>query len=90
MVLDEPTSALDPEMEGKFLEFFKRQISQRPVFLITHRIGFAGLCDRILVMNNGRIVEDNNHDELLKMKGYYYRIYQTQLKMYRDEGERNE
>lgn len=90
LVLDEPTSALDPEMEGKFLEFFKRQISQRPVFLITHRIGFAGLCDRILVMNNGRIVEDNNHDELLKMKGYYYRIYQTQLKMYRDEGERNE
>lgn len=83
LVLDEPTAALDPEMEHSAFRVFSKLAEAQPVFLITHRIGYASLCGRIVVLEDGRIVEDGSHEALMNQKGRYYEMYQTQSRMYR-------
>ena len=86
MIFDEPAAALDPiaEME-QFMEI-KKKIAGRTSVLISHRVGFARLADRILVMDGGRLVEDGTHEELLKKDGVYASFFREQAKWY-DNGE---
>lgn len=86
MIFDEPAAALDPiaEME-QFMEI-KKKIAGRTSVLISHRVGFARLADRILVMDGGRLVEDGTHDELLAKDGVYASFFREQAKWY-DSGE---
>lgn len=86
MIFDEPAAALDPiaEME-QFMEI-KKKIAGRTSVLISHRVGFARLADRILVMDGGRLVEDGTHEELLAKDGVYASFFREQAKWY-DSGE---
>ena len=82
MIFDEPAAALDPiaEME-QFMEI-KKKIAGRTSVLISHRVGFARLADRILVMEGGRLVEDGTHEELLEKDGVYASFFREQAKWY--------
>lgn len=83
-ILDEPTAALDPISENalylKYNEMTKNKIS----FFISHRLSSTRFCDRILFLKGGTIVESGTHDELMKLKGEYYRMYQIQSYYYKE------
>lgn len=72
-LMDEMTSALDAKLEE---EIVSRLFSLRDktVICITHKLAAARLADRILVMDQGRIVEDGSHETLLQQQGVYYRL----------------
>lgn len=81
-ILDEPTSALDPALEWQVLEKFLRIAEEKTALIVSHRIGICTQVDRILVMKDGRIVEDGSHQELLQRNGEYARLWHTQEQWY--------
>lgn len=84
LILDEPAAMLDPIAEYKQFQEIKGQIAGQTAILISHRIGFARLADRILVMENGRIAEDGTHEELIKRNGLYRSMFDAQSSWYDD------
>jgi subfamily B ATP-binding cassette protein MsbA len=84
LILDEATSSLDSESEFQVQVALERLMVNRTVFLIAHRLSTIRNAHRILVIDNGRIVEEGTHDELLAMNRIYKRLYQMQ---FRDDGE---
>ena len=82
LVLDEPTAALDPISEAKLYEDFDKMAGDRTVILISHRLGATRLADRILVFDNGNIIEAGSHEQLMKLKGMYAKMYQAQAQWY--------
>lgn len=82
LVLDEPTASVDPIAEMELLQHFREIIGGRTAILISHRIGFARLSDRICIMEDGRLTEQGTHEELLAAGGKYYRLFSEQKKLY--------
>jgi len=82
IVFDEPTAALDPQAERAAFEQFIQLTKGRSALLITHRLGAAKLADMILVMQEGRIVEQGTHDELMLLNGEYRRMFDVQASWY--------
>ncbi|MGF7146379.1 ABC-type multidrug transport system fused ATPase/permease subunit [Anaerotaenia torta] len=82
IVLDEPTSALDPLMETEILSKFIKAAEDKTALIISHRVGLCKLVDRIIVMQDGDIVEDGTHDILLAAGGEYAKLYTAQAKWY--------
>ena len=82
LVLDEPTASIDPLKEMEMLLHFKDILKDRTAILISHRIGFARLADRIIMMEEGRVVESGTHDELLRQNGLYAKLYNAQKALY--------
>ena len=82
VVLDEPTAALDPIAEADLYRNFSSLTGDRTTLLISHRLGFTSIVDRILVFREGRIVEDGTHEELLANNSYYAEMYQAQAQWY--------
>lgn len=82
MVLDEPTAALDPKAEARLYSEFSQLTGDRTTILISHRLGITRVVDRILVFDKGRIVEDGNHAQLMKLNGLYARMYRAQAQWY--------
>ena len=82
MVLDEPTAALDPIAEAELYRNFAALTGDRTTILISHRLGITQLVDRILVFDDGRIVEDGDHKTLLADGGLYAKMYQAQAQWY--------
>lgn len=82
LIFDEPTASLDPIEEMKILENLRMQIEDRTAVLISHRIGFARIADKIVVIDEGRLVEQGSHDELLSQKGIYYKMFTTLQELY--------
>jgi ATP-binding cassette subfamily B protein len=78
LILDEATSALDYDTEAQVCQNLAQALQGRTVLFVTHRLATIRHADRILVMDQGRIVEDGTHEELCALKGRYYSLYQKQ------------
>jgi len=75
LILDEATSSIDTRTEALIEKGMDRLMQNRTVFVIAHRLSTVRNADMILVLENGRIIERGNHDELIEAKGRYYRLY---------------
>ena len=84
MILDEPTAALDPIAESNLYETYHQVMRDCSTVFISHRLASTRFCDRIVLLENGRIVEEGTHEELLDLRGRYYELYETQAKYYRE------
>lgn len=82
VVLDEPTAALDPLAEQAIYERFIERSRGRTSVLISHRLSSVRACDRILVIDNGTIVEDGDHQTLLAKNGLYAQFFRAQAQWY--------
>lgn len=71
LVLDDPLSAVDAKTEAAILGAIERQAAKCTLVLITHRVAAAKRCDRIVVLERGRVIEEGTHDELVKIGGVY-------------------
>lgn len=85
VVLDEPTASLDPKAETDVFERFAEMAGRRTAILVSHRLGMARLCDRVMVLRQGRLIELGTHDELLAAGGEYARLWTLQSKWYQAE-----
>ena len=82
IVLDEPTAAIDPLEETKIYHQFKKMAEDKCAVIVTHRIGSAKLADRIVVMDEGRIVDIGTHEELMSRPGKYVQMFEAQEQWY--------
>lgn len=83
VILDEPTAALDPISEYEIYKHFDSLVGGKTAVYISHRLSSCRFCDRIIVFDGGRIIEDGNHDELMDIpNGFYANMYHTQAKHY--------
>ncbi len=80
LILDEATSHLDSESENIIQESLKTVAEGRTTIIIAHRLSTVVNCDRIFVLNQGKIVEEGKHQELLKSQGVYYKLWHEQFK----------
>jgi ABC-type multidrug transport system fused ATPase/permease subunit len=78
LVLDEVTSHLDAESEAAVQQAIERAMQGRTVILIAHRLSTVKNADRILVLQDGQIVEEGRHEELVAADTYYRRLYELQ------------
>lgn len=84
LILDEPTSSIDPQEEMRYVSSFNmKNMNIDAALLITHRIGFAKISNKIYMLKKGEIVEEGSHDDLLLNKGDYCKIYHEQKYLYK-------
>lgn len=86
IILDEPTAALDPEAEHKIYKRIASLCSDRGAIFISHRLSSVVITDRILVIKDGKVVEDGSHQELMTLGGIYYYLFNLQLEKYNIKG----
>lgn len=78
IILDEATSYIDSETEQIIQEALAKLMSDRTSIIVAHRLSTAREADKIIVLNRGQIIETGNHAELMKLRGFYYRLNQLQ------------
>lgn len=79
IILDEATSSVDPYTESLLQEALERLFKGRTCIIIAHRLSTTFLADRVIVLDRGKIVEEGTHDELLKKRGLYAKLYEIQI-----------
>lgn len=79
LILDEATSNVDTRTEIKIQQAMRKLMEDKTCFIIAHRLSTIQNSDLILVVNNGNIIEQGNHEELMKKKGFYYKLYNSQF-----------
>lgn len=82
IILDEPTAALDPQAEASLYRSFRDLTGDRTTLLISHRLGICTTVDRILVFEDGGLVEDGTHAQLMQNGGTYAKLYGAQARWY--------
>lgn len=85
LILDEPTAALDPIAENELYRNFGEAAKGRTTVYISHRLSSTRFCDRIVLLEHGRIVEEGTHASLMESDTRYARLYELQSQYYRDE-----
>ncbi len=83
-ILDEPTAALDPISESRLYEQFGEISKGRTTIFISHRLGSTSLADEIFVLKNGGVFEAGTHQELMKRRGLYAEMYESQRSWYQE------
>jgi ATP-binding cassette subfamily B protein len=79
LILDEATSALDSQTEKKIQDALEFLMKDKTTLIVAHRLSTLSGVDKIIVFDNGKIVEQGTHKELLKHKGHYYRMWKGQM-----------
>lgn len=90
LILDEPTAALDPIAENEIYLKYGELSKGRTSIYISHRLSSTRFCDRIVLLENGTIVESGTHDTLMEAKGRYAELYEMQSRYYREQQEQQE
>jgi ATP-binding cassette subfamily B protein len=83
LILDEPTAALDARSEFEVFQRFAELTAGKSALFISHRFSTVRMADRIIVLHNGRISEDGNHDKLVNLGGLYAGMFEMQAASYR-------
>ncbi|WP_375377885.1 ABC transporter ATP-binding protein [Paenibacillus sp. MZ04-78.2] len=86
LILDEATASIDTETEVKIQEALKTLMAGRTSFIIAHRLSTIRHADHILVLDHGRIMEQGNHDELMRHQGIYHGLIQAQYRFLKETG----
>ena len=81
LILDEATSSIDTRTEIKIQQAFAKLMEGRTTFIVAHRLSTIREADVILVMKDGKIIEQGNHEVLMKKKGFYHHLYESQFSM---------
>ena len=81
LILDEATSSIDTRTEIKIQQAFAKLMEGRTTFIVAHRLSTIREADVILVMKDGKIIEQGNHEVLMKKEGFYYHLYESQFSM---------
>ena len=79
LILDEATSSIDTRTESKIQEAFATMMKGRTSFIVAHRLSTIREADVILVMKDGNVIEQGNHEELLAQHGFYEKLYNSQF-----------
>jgi len=84
LILDEPTAALDPIAEEEMYLKYKDLVKDSTSIFISHRLSSTKFCDRIIYLDNGKIVEEGTHQELIKLSKLYKNVFDTQAQYYKE------
>ena len=88
LILDEPTAALDALAEDRMYQEFNQMVKGKTAIFISHRLSSTRFCDKIVMFEDGRIIEEGTHEQLIKANGKYRNMFQVQAQYYKDkEGE---
>lgn len=90
LILDEPTAALDPIAESETYELFWRLSKHKTAIFISHRLASTRFCDKILLLEEGKLLETGTHEELLRKNGRYAQMFEIQSQYYKEEGAQDE
>ena len=82
IIMDEPTASLDPIAEQELYDYFSQLTENRLSFFISHRLSSCKFCDKIIVLDNGRLVQIGSHKELIKQNGIYNQLWNAQAQYY--------
>ena len=82
LVLDEPTAAMDAGAEAQIFEHFQMLTRNRIAILISHRFSTVRMADQIVVIQNGRMIEHGNHQQLMQRNGHYAQLFSLQARGY--------
>ena len=79
LILDEATSSIETRTEQRVQRSFDRMMRGRTSFVVAHRLSTVREADIILVMNDGDVIEQGSHSELIRRRGFYYNLYNSQF-----------
>lgn len=85
LVLDEPTAALDPLAEAAMYARYNEMSENKTSVFISHRLSSTRFCDRIVLLDKGRIAEEGSHEALMRQNGMYAELFRTQASYYQEE-----
>jgi ATP-binding cassette subfamily B protein len=85
LILDEPTAALDPIAENEIYMKYSESTKGKTSIFISHRLSSTRFCDRIILLENGSVVETGTHQELMDQGGKYADLYEMQSRYYREQ-----
>ncbi|MEA1969413.1 MAG: hypothetical protein U9N77_14495, partial [Thermodesulfobacteriota bacterium] len=87
VILDEPASSLDVNSEFEVFKKFRELVKDKSALIISHRFSTVKMADRILLLQDGKIIENGSHDELMKIDGKYADLFRKQADQYNCHGQ---
>ncbi|MBG9983243.1 hypothetical protein HZY86_09260 [Aerococcaceae bacterium DSM 111020] len=82
IIMDEPTSDLDPKMETILYELLGSVFDEQIMLFISHKLASCKFCDEFIVIEDGRIIQNGTHEELVNVDGLYKKMWNSQLELY--------